>query len=40
MERQYEKIEQEMPIPDENVKPSSTAVSNSRLNTKDYSNHK
>ncbi|XP_027836248.2 ATP-dependent DNA/RNA helicase DHX36-like [Aphis gossypii] len=37
MEMQFQQLEEEMPIPDENIKPSVT--SNSKLNTKDYSNH-
>lgn len=42
MERQYQKIEEEMPIPDENIKQQSSraAVPNSKLNTTDYNNHK
>lgn len=40
MERECEKIDEEMPIPDEHCNQSSSAVSNSRLNSKDYSNHK
>lgn len=42
MERQYQKIEEEMPIPDENIKQQSSraTVPNSKLNTFDYNNHK
>lgn len=42
MERQYQTIEEEMPIPDENIKQQSSraAVPNSKLNTTDYNNHK
>lgn len=39
MEAQLNKIEEEMPIPDENIKSKSYAMSNSKLDTKDYSSH-
>lgn len=42
MEMQFQKIEEEMPIPDENIKQQNTCtvVPNSKLNIKDYNNHK
>lgn len=40
MEMQFQQLEEEMPIPDENFKPIPCVMSNSKLNTKDYSNHK
>jgi len=40
MEMQFQQLEEEMPIPDENIKPIPCVIPNSKLNTKDYSNHK
>lgn len=40
MELQYQKIEEEMPIPEDNIKQGSHPVPNSNLVMKDYSNYK
>lgn len=42
MEMQFQQLEEEMPIPDENIKQIPCVIPNSKLklNTKDYSNHK
>lgn len=40
MEQKLHEIEEEMPIPNENVKNTSCNVPNSKLDEKVYSNHK
>lgn len=40
MEDQYQRLDEEMPIPDEHTKPNTHAVPNSKLNSKDYGNQK
>jgi len=40
METEFQKLEEEMPIPDESIKKISYNISNSKLDAKDYSNHK
>lgn len=40
MEMQCEKLDEEMPIPDENTKQNLSNVPNSKLDSKDYNSHK